>query len=704
MLKRFLICLLLLVIHFVGLSNKIERAFTSLKELNYFDAKKCFEHELKKHPVPASYGLSVIYFRKDNPFHNIDSAYHYIVIAENNYFNLSSKDSLRFANFGVNYESILSLRTKIVSVFYERVEEENTQVAYEAFTLKFPWFSKNTDAIHKRDSILLAKALWINKSFYYDSIIKNLPSFEYMQTIQDRYELTYFAEQTNSGRTVDYVNFIQNNPSSKYITEAQDNVFENETKSNTVEAYSNYIARFPNYYNIGIAWKKLYKVYMHEYTDERIKKFKKDFPDYPYKDELRRDMDLIKLFLFPFKRGELYGFMNHKGIEIYSPQYESLSLFSEGLALAMKNGQYGYVDKLNNVVIPFQFDMATDFVSGRAIVEVGGKSGVINRSGRYILPLEFADLGQYSEGLIYGSKDSLYAYYDIHGRQIIPEKFTDVFPFKEGKAKVVYNGKQAFIDSTGNYIVEPKHKEVFFYSDSLLVFRDSILFGIKTLHNKIVVKAMYEYISPVNNGRAIFVLSNKLGYLNESGVKTIKNQFDVLPNYLQVCSFHESYAKVRLKGKYGLIDKSGKYILNPEYTGLGEVAKVVSFNKGKQWGYMQLEDKTVTIMPVFDFASSFHYGLAVVDVKGLQGVINEKAKWIIPAIFSSVKLIAENFYLVYDGAHYGLYSLSGDKLISLEYDQIRSISNDLLVLNKGDQIFYYHLLDHKLISQISSNE
>lgn len=696
--------ILLLFLSAFTFAGKIDRAFASLKVLNYFDAKKCFEQEVKKHVVPASYGLAIIYYRNDNPFHNIDSAYRYVVLAEQNFFNQSSKDSLKFSKYGVIYESILALRTKIVTVFYEQVQNENTQLGYEAFTNKFPWYSKNNDAIHKRDSILLAKALWINKSFYYDSIIKNIPHFEFLQTIQDRYELTYFAEQTNSGRTTDYVNFIHNNPTSKYITEAQDKVFEIETRENSVDAYSSYIAHFPSYYNINTSWKKLYKLYMYEYTDERIKKFKKEFPDYPFKDELRRDMDLIKLFLFPFKRGSLYGFMNHKGIEIYSPQYESLNLFSEGLALAMKNGQYGYVDKLNNVVIPFQFDFATDFVSGRAVVEVGGKSGVINRSGKFILPLEFIDLGQYSEGLIYGSKDSLYAYYDIHGKKIISEQFTDVFPFSKGRAKVVINSKQGIIDTSGNYIVEPKHKEVFYYSDSLLVFRDSILFGIKTLNNKIIVKPIYENISPIHFGRSIVIYNNKLGFLNELGAKIIKPMYDVIPNYLQVCAFHENYAKIRIKGKYAIIDKSGKYILNPEYTGLGEVSKIVAFNKGKQWGYMNLEEKSVTILPLFDFASSFHYGLAIVDVKGLQGVINEKAKWIIPTIFTSVKLISDNFYLVYDGAKYGLYALSGDQLIPLEYDQIRSISNDLLVLNKGDNFYYYHLLEHKLISQSTENE
>jgi hypothetical protein len=704
MIRNIITLVVLVITTSFAFSSKIDRAFASLKVLNYFDAKTCFEHQINKHIVPASYGLATIYYRNDNPFHNIDSAYRYIVLAEQNYFYQTPKDSLRFASYGVVYETILSLRTKIVTEYFNQVQQENTQSGYERFTERFPWYAKNNDVIHKRDSILLAKALWLNKSFYYDSIIKNIPNFEYLHTVQDRYELTYFAEQTYSGKTIDYVNFIINNPNSKYITEAQDKVLEIETKDNTVDAYSNYIAHFPNYYNINSAWKKLYKLYMYEYTDDLIKKFKKDFPDYPFRDELKRDLDLIKLTLFPFKRGSLYGFMNHKGLEIYPPQYESLNLFCEGLSLAMKNGQYGFVDKLNNIVIPFQYDFASDFVSGRAIVEIGGKSGVIDRSGKYILPLEFIDLGQYSEGLIYGSKDSLYGYYDMFGVNKIQEKFSDVFPFLNGKAKVVINSKQGIIDSLGKFIVEPIHKEVFYFSDSLLVYRDSLLYGIKTVSNKIIVKPIYSFIAPLHYGRSIVILNNKLGYINEFGIKCIKPIYDVIPNYLQICAFHENYAKIRIKGKFGIIDKSGNYILNPEYSGLGEIAKIIAFNKGKQWGYMSMLDKTITILPLFDFASSFHFGLAVVEVKGLQGVINEKAKWIIPTMFTSVKLIAENFYLVYNGAKYGVYSCTGDQLIPLEYDQIRSISKDLLVLNKGNDFYYYHLLEHKLISQSTENE
>jgi hypothetical protein len=691
-------------ISFLSFSGKIDKAYESLKELNYFEAKRLFYLSLKKKPVPASYGLSVIYYRKDNPFHNIDSAYKYISIAEQGYLKMSEPDIAKFGLLGMTYDSILSLRSKIGSYYYNEAVKKESEEALTEFMEKYPWANESKMSLVYRDSLIYVKAVEVNKSNYFDSILRFYPSIKYKKELQDRYELTLYTEKTIRARLEDYISFISEYPTSKYVNEAMDAIYRLEITSNSIEHYASFIEKYPNNINVPKAWKKLYSLYMIEYSEDRVKKFKKDFPNYPFKDDLKRDQDLTKLVLYPFRRGDLFGWMNQKGIEIYSPEYESLNLFSEGLALAQKGGKYGFIDKLNNVVIPFEFDQCSDFNSGRAIVEKEGKSGVINRAGKYILPLEFNELGSFSQRLIFGTKDSLYGYYNLMGEQVIESKFTDVYSFENGMAKVIINQKEAFIDSLGSYIAEPMHQEIYFYNDSLLVYRDSVLYGIKTLRNKVILKPSYDYISPISDGRAIFVSNNKLGYLDVNGKKVVKNMFELVPNYKQVCVFKDGNARVRLKGKYCLIDKSGNYILKPEFTGLGEVSKSIAFSKGKQWGYINLEDKSVSILPIFDYASSFHYGLAIVDVKSLQGVINEKAKWIIPAIFTSVSLIADNFYLVSNGAKYGLYSLSGEQLLTLEYDQIRMLSRDLLVLTNGKKISYYNLMDHKLIQDSALDE
>ena len=86
--------LILLCISYNGVAGKISKAYEALKSYNYFEAKRLFDKSLKKETAPAAYGLSNIYFRQDNPFFNIDSAYFYITLSEKKFEALSKKIEL----------------------------------------------------------------------------------------------------------------------------------------------------------------------------------------------------------------------------------------------------------------------------------------------------------------------------------------------------------------------------------------------------------------------------------------------------------------------------------------------------------------------------------------------------------------------------------------------------------------------------------
>ena len=62
-------------------AGSISKGYQALKIYNYFEAKRLFEKSLSKEKTSAAFGLSIIYFRSDNPFSNIDSAYKYIIIS-----------------------------------------------------------------------------------------------------------------------------------------------------------------------------------------------------------------------------------------------------------------------------------------------------------------------------------------------------------------------------------------------------------------------------------------------------------------------------------------------------------------------------------------------------------------------------------------------------------------------------------------------
>jgi hypothetical protein len=60
--------------------------------------------------------------------------------------------------------------------------------------------------------------------------------------------------------------------------------------------------------------------------------------------------------------------------------------FSEGLAVAEVNGQFGYIDTEGNLAIRPRYDRAGDFKQGFALVVQSGQPGFINRAGALVTP------------------------------------------------------------------------------------------------------------------------------------------------------------------------------------------------------------------------------------------------------------------------------------------------------------------------------
>ena len=111
--------LLLCVFFFKSLASTIDKAYKALNEYDYFKAKKLFYAQLKKSPTEAAYGLATIYYRQDNPFHKLDSAYKYIQISKNNYKALPPEKVLKLkTSYQLNDSSLTTLHDSIAYKTY----------------------------------------------------------------------------------------------------------------------------------------------------------------------------------------------------------------------------------------------------------------------------------------------------------------------------------------------------------------------------------------------------------------------------------------------------------------------------------------------------------------------------------------------------------------------------------------------------------
>jgi hypothetical protein len=694
--KIFLLLTIVLAVSFSVSANTLEKGFKALEEYNYFEAKKIFLKTIKKDSSASGFGLATIFFRNDNPFHSLDSAYRYICISERYFISVSDKEKEFLRKYKFEYLNIIELRAKISHEYFNIALKENSILGYDKFIKNNDWSNDRFQAIHKRDSLAFEGAQKINTSSALSEFINNYTTSEYIIDAQKVLELCQYRETTETGTIDSYILFCVNYPINKYVKDAEDRIFELSIPNKSLQEYSDFIKLFPQNRNIEVSWRNIYQLFMIDYADNKIQLFQSRYPNYPFMAELEQDIKYAKRQLVPFKNNGLFGFMDFEGNQIIEPIYEYLGFYNEGLAVAVKNGKYGYIDKGNNVIIDFIYESGSDFEDGRSIVGLNGKVGVINRAGHIIIPIDFIDLGNFSEGLIYAKRDSLYGYYDNTGFQRIEEKFTEAFSFNKGLAKVQNGKKQSFIDIYGTAIVPPIYESIQFYSDSLLIFELNGKYGICRKNGLILDSAKYDVIGVLSNNRSLVAKNGKIGYLNGEGKVVLDLKFDEFPNFIEIGQFNGVYAVVRYKGKYGVIDNLGKLIIPAIYNQLSKFSPLMAYTKGKGWGFIDLTNASV-ITPQFDFAESFQDGYAIVEKSSLIGLINPQGILTIPIIFNDINHIDKNLVTVTLDKNQGVYNVKGEVIVPPEYQQIRLLNKDFLILTKADEVHYLYLPQNRIL-------
>jgi hypothetical protein len=211
----------------------------------------------------------------------------------------------------------------------------------------------------------------------------------------------------------------------------------------------------------------------------------------------------------------------------YDLQYEE----SDGLRRVRYRGQYGYIDRKGNEVIPLKYASATDFKDGLAKVSLDKKKyGYINTQGAVVIPLEY-------------------------------ESFFD--GFIQGNTPAQKNGRWGMISDKGKLVIPHEYDLVLYPSEGMVCVGkkvgDDLRYGFVNMQGQLVIPCKYEMTDAFSEGLVAAQLNNQFGFLNASGETIIPFQFE------SARRFREGMAMVKVKGKWGFIDKSGKIVIQPEY-------------------------------------------------------------------------------------------------------------------------------------------
>ena len=676
---------------------RIENGYKSLSIYNYFKAKNIFEKSIKRHISPAAYGLSIIYYRNDNPFHNLDSAYKYIQIAYKKQNELKERIKIKLDTFNYNAKAIKETRQNISAAFYKIAVHKSNVSDMDEFINSHPWSILIPSAIHKRDSLAFELVKEQNISSSFTKYQSEYPNSIFNKEAQTLFFQAQFNEYTKNNSINELEHFIKKCPNNPHIKDAENILYDKITHNKDLNSYDLFIKNYPKNSNINDAWEKLYNLYMIDFSQEIFDEFKSKYPDFPFMDKLEKDYKLSSLELLPFEKNEKWGLIKKTGDIYLKPYYDEISLFHEDLAIIGLNDKYGFINKSKKKVIAIKFDGVSDFENNRSIVEINDKYGMINRAGAYILQPIYDDLGTIQENKMYFLKDSLYGYMNKDGTIIIPENFEEGFSFENGSAKVIYNGKEAIIDSNGKFLFPPKYDQVSSFSDSIYLVKKDGLCGLVSHSQRELLPCIYSDIGNLHENMAQVIYNGLLGFIDGEGQIVITPKYDVPLNYQDLCVFKSGKVTVAKSEKYGVIDSTGKMVIKFSNDQLGRINTIFPYKKKSLWGYMDLNGKKI-VDPIYNYAEGLKNGTCLVEKDTLFGCLDSKGKIIIPIEFENIQQLNETqYFIVQKNSLLGIIRANGEVTLKNEYSNIIQISPSYLKLIKDEEMLYFNLINKEFI-------
>lgn len=244
-------------------------------------------------------------------------------------------------------------------------------------------------------------------------------------------------------------------------------------------------------------------------------------------------------YLVVFKN-EKYGCLNMDGKIAIPIEYEHLTQFNRGFALAEKNKTFYVLDKKAREipVKASEVKHVWHFSEGLGIIEVKGqKWGFIDSTGKVVIEPQFDGTGYFSGGIAWArTREGTIGFINKKGEWVIRPMFQSAkdFDLESGLAMVKINAKWRYVNTKG---------EIFYFDET---------------------EKTYVFL----NGLAIGKKNGKVGFLNNKGEWAIPPTFD------GARPFYNGYAAVELDKLWGIIDKCGNWIVQPKFKDIKDVVEI----------------------------------------------------------------------------------------------------------------------------------
>ena len=417
-----------------------------------------------------------------------------------------------------------------------------------------------------------------------------------------------------------------------------------------------------------------------------------------------------------------YGLIDTLGQLTVSAIYEEIGSFSGGRLAVKRQDMWGFVDRNGREVIPCRFKAVKDFSEGKAAVRIGNRWGFVNDDGDTVIPFNYEEAGNFRDGLAWVDTGKGVGFIDENEQFIIPASFNRANDFQDGVARVVVEQKYGLIDNTGRYIVKPRFADISSFNQHKLAVvkygKDQDRYGLLNMEGQIITTTDYRSIGAFSEGLAPAKTRQGTGFLNTTGKLVIADKF------AKVGSFSEGRAMVQQNNKCGyidetgaevipcaysrcldfsggravvyqgiknagIVDRDGKMIVQPSLDRLLEFQEGRGLMRDDKYRFYYITEQTNLYDGYYQQASAFRHGVAVVQIDGKWGIINQKGIEIIPPKYDHIEDFENGYAKVKIEGYNGLSNLDGELIVQPNYEFISYAGEGLFRVEQGDKIGYF---------------
>jgi hypothetical protein len=188
----------------------------------------------------------------------------------------------------------------------------------------------------------------------------------------------------------------------------------------------------------------------------------------------RLEKKFTKLFawqpeLTPFRINQSFGFTDHRARIRVAHRYDSVQLFSQGMAAVLLKGKWGYITESEELTVQPLYEAATTFQTKATAVKKNGKWGLIAKNGKELTTFVYDEINYINHDLFEMKQQGKKGVLNVKGEVIANPLFDQIIATPSGYILVERNKKWGLLDAQGRQLIAPIYANLRYENGYLLI-------------------------------------------------------------------------------------------------------------------------------------------------------------------------------------------------------------------------------------------